>query len=171
MASEMRMQGARVGRWLEPSLWLLILIRTGSVVLLPSTVTRIPLVLVLLRPTGEVLLISAATARGVRLLTIAVLAVLSRVVLNLAMFVLLTKYAPALVSRFLPERQTQNGGLAAIEGDKAGSSRYLYVPPNQNCRRCLRAGRPQAWQIYGERSRRQYLGRLRVPGHRPTLHG
>jgi uncharacterized membrane protein YdjX (TVP38/TMEM64 family) len=95
----------QVARWLEPSLWLLILIRTGSIVLLPSSVNRIPLVLVLLRPTAEVLLVSAATAHGVRLVTVAVLALLSRVLMNLAMFILLTKYAPVLASRFLPQRQ------------------------------------------------------------------
>jgi uncharacterized membrane protein YdjX (TVP38/TMEM64 family) len=99
------MPRVHLARWLEPSLWLLILVRTGSIVLLPSSVRKIPLVLVLLRPTGEVLLVSAATAHGVRLVTVAVLALVSRVLVNLAMFILLTKYAPALASRFLPQRQ------------------------------------------------------------------
>jgi hypothetical protein len=100
-----RVPRVQVSRWLEPCLWLLILIRTASIVLLPTSVTRIPLVLVLLRPTAEVLLISAATAQGVRQVTVAVLALLSRVLMNLAMFILLTKYAPALASRFLPQQQ------------------------------------------------------------------
>jgi len=95
----------RVARWLELGLWLLIMIRMASVVLLPSSVTRVPLVLVGLRPTGEVLLASAATADGVRLVTVAVVAILSRILLNIAMFILLTKYAPALTSRYLPQRQ------------------------------------------------------------------
>ena len=95
----------RVARWLELGLWLLIIIRMASVVLLPSSVTRVPLVLVGLRPTGEVLLASAATADGVRLVTVAVVAILSRILLNIAMFILLTKYAPALTSRYLPQRQ------------------------------------------------------------------
>jgi len=95
----------RVARWLELGLWLLIMIRMASVVLLPSSVTRVPLVLVGLRPTGEVLLASAATADGVRLVTVAVVAILSRILLNIAMFILLTKYAPALTSRYLPRRQ------------------------------------------------------------------
>src|SRR4051812_21905 len=95
----------QVARWLELILWFLILIRLASVVLLPSSVTRVPLGLVVLRPTGEVLLASAATADGVRLVAIAVVAILSRILLNIAMFVLLTKYAPALISRYLPQRQ------------------------------------------------------------------
>jgi len=101
----MRMPRVQVARWLEPSLWLLILIRTGSILLLPSSVNRIPLILVLLRPTAEVLLVSAVTAHGARLVTVAVLALLSRFLMNLAMFILLTKYAPVLASRFLPQRQ------------------------------------------------------------------
>jgi len=95
----------QVARWLELGLWFLILIRMASVVLLPSSVTRVPLVLVVLRPTGEVLLASAATADGVRLVIVAVVAILSRILLNIAIFVLLTKYAPALTSRYLPQRQ------------------------------------------------------------------
>jgi uncharacterized membrane protein YdjX (TVP38/TMEM64 family) len=101
----MMMPRAQVARWLEPSLWLLIFIRTGSILLLPSSVNRIPLILVLLRPTAEVLLVSAATAHGVRLATVAVLALLSRFLMNLAMFILLTRYAPVLTSRFLPQQQ------------------------------------------------------------------
>jgi hypothetical protein len=103
-ASALRMPRAQLARWLEPSLWMLILIRTGSIALLPSTVMRIPLILVLVRPTGEVLLVAAATAQGVRLITVAVLAILSRVLLDLAMFLLLTKYAPGLASRLLQQR-------------------------------------------------------------------
>ncbi len=45
----------QVARWLEPCLWFLILIRMASVVLVPNSVTRIPLGLVALRPTGDVL--------------------------------------------------------------------------------------------------------------------
>ena len=95
----------QVARWLESCLWFLILIRMASVVLLPSSVTRVPLVLVVLRPTGDVLLASVATADGARLVTVAVVAILSRILLNIAMFVLLPRYAPAIASRYLPQRQ------------------------------------------------------------------
>jgi len=82
----------QVARWLELGLWFLILIRIASVVLIPSSVTRVPLVLVVLRPTGEVLLASAASADGVRLVIVAVVAILSRILLNIAIFVLLTTH-------------------------------------------------------------------------------
>jgi uncharacterized membrane protein YdjX (TVP38/TMEM64 family) len=100
----------QMSRWLEGCLWSLIVIRMASVLLLPSTVTRVPIVLVAIRPKGEVLLASAATADVARLVTIAVVAVLSRVLLSLAMFVLLTRYAPALAARLLRQRQ-----LVAVE--------------------------------------------------------
>ena len=48
---------------------------------------------------------SVASTDGVRLVTVAAVAVLSRLLVNIAMFVLLTKYAPALASRYLPQRQ------------------------------------------------------------------
>ena len=95
----------QVARWLEPCLWFVILIRMASVVLVPNSVTRVPLGLVALRPTGDVLLASVANTDGVRLLTVAGVAVLSRILVNIAMFVLLAKYAPGLASRYLPQRQ------------------------------------------------------------------
>jgi len=95
----------QMGRWFEACLWLLISIRTASVLFLPTNVTTVPLVLVAARPTGDVLLASAASSVLVRLVTIGVVAVLSRVLLNVAMFILLTRYAPALASKFLPQRQ------------------------------------------------------------------
>ena len=105
VVAELKMAKLQVARWLEPCLWFLILIRMASVVLVPNNVTRVPLGLVALRPTGDVLLASVASTDGVRLVTVAAVAVLSRILVNIAMFVLLTKYAPGLASRYLPQRQ------------------------------------------------------------------
>ncbi len=95
----------RIARWLEACLWLLIVIRTASVVFVPSNAARVPLVLVGLRPTGDVLLASVPNSGLPRLVAVAVVAVLSRLLLNIAMFVLLVRYAPGLSSRLLPQRQ------------------------------------------------------------------
>jgi len=89
---------------IETSCWTIVAARLVTLPILPSVAAHPPLGIVIARPTGDVLMLAAINASPARLIAIALCAIMSRAVLDIATFTLFYLHGPAIIHRVFTAR-------------------------------------------------------------------
>jgi membrane protein DedA with SNARE-associated domain len=89
---------------IETSCWTIVAARLVALPILPNVAAHPPLGIIIARPTGYVLMLAAVNASPARLIAIALCAIMSRAVLDIATFILFYLHGPAVVHRMFTAR-------------------------------------------------------------------
>jgi membrane protein DedA with SNARE-associated domain len=106
---------------IETLCWTIVTARLVTLPFLPSVAAHPPLGIVIARPTGGVLMLAAANAGPARLIAIAMCAIMSRAVLDIATFTLFYLHGPAIVHRAL----TASGDRFLARLHRPAATRFL----------------------------------------------